>query len=389
MNGRFKFRAWDKPLEKYNITEKQFYGEKVINHLLFLETLKSIPEGFNPTVGRNLWLDGLKSIPKGFNPIVSGDLFLDVLQSIPEGFNPIVGGDLFLDVLQSIPEGFNPIVGGSLWLNGLKSLPEGFNPTVGGDLLLDSLQSIPEGFNPTVGGSLWLNGLQSIPEGFNPTVGGDLRLNGLKSLPEGFNPTVGGDLRLNGLKSLPEGFNPIVGGSLCLYCLKSIPKGFNPMVGESLYYDSFNKCIDIKTPNIEEKLVWKDGKYRVFDGIFCEVLEHKRNVYKVKIRGEISYVVSNGEFYSHGDTIKEAKESLIYKLSNRDCSEYKKWTLDTPITKEQAIKSYRAITGACEFGTRHFVESLDKKLRKLTPRKVIELTKGQYGSCKYKEFFMK
>lgn len=240
-----------------------------------------------------------------------------------------------------------------------------------------------------INGDLCLDCLKSIPKGFNPIVGGCLDLDGLKSLPEVFNPTVGGDLLLDSLQSIPEGFNPIVGVNLWLDGLKSIPVGFNPMVGGRLYYDSFEKLVDINTPNIEEKLVWQDGKYRVFDGIFCEVLEHKRNVYKVKIRDEIGYVVSNGEFYSHGDTIKEAKESLIYKLSNRDCSEYEKWTLDTPITKEQAIKSYRAITGACEFGTRHFVESLDKKLRKLTPRKVIELTKGQYGSCKYKEFFMK
>ena len=260
---------------------------------------------------------------------------------------------------------------------------------INGDLCLDCLKSIPKGFNPIVGGCLDLDGLKSLPKGFNPIVGGSLFLNGLKSLPEGFNIIVGGSLFLNGLKSLPEGFTPIVGWNLWLDGLKLLPEGFNPMVYESLFYDSFDKSIDIKTPNIEEKLVWRDGKYRIFDGIFCEVLEHKRNVYKVKIRGEISYVVSNGEFYSHGETIKKAKESLIYKLSNRDFSEYKKWTLDTPITKEQAIKSYRAITGACEFGTRHFVESLDKKLRKLTPRKVIELTKGQYGSCKYKEFFMK
>ena len=316
-------------IKKYNLTEKQFCGEEVIK----------------------------------------GNLYLNSFKSIPEGFNPIVDGSLFLNGLQSIPEGFNPTVYGSLYLNGLKSLPKGFNPIVGLDL--------------------YLNGLKSLPKGFSPIVGGDLYLNGLKSLPDGFNIIVGGSLFLNGLQSIPEGFNPIVGWNLWLYGLKSLPEGYNPIVGESLCYDSFDKSIYIKTPNIEEKLVWQDGKYRIFDGIFCEVLEHKRNVYKVKIIDKISYVVSNGEFYSHGETIKEAKESLIYKLSNRDCSEYKKWTLDTPITKEQAIKSYRAITGACEFGTRHFVESLDKKPRKLTPRKVIALTAGQYGSDKYREFFIK
>ena len=65
-----------------------------------------------------------------------------------------MGGGLYLSSLTSIPEGFNPTVGGYLDLRSLTSIPEGFNPTVGGGLDLSSLTSIPEGFNPTVGGYL-------------------------------------------------------------------------------------------------------------------------------------------------------------------------------------------------------------------------------------------
>ncbi len=119
-------------------------------------TLNELNKRVEDANGGSLWLDSLKSIPEGFNPTVGGDLLLASLKSIPEGFNPTVGGDLWLDSLKSIPEGFNPTVGGSLELRGLTSIPEGFNPTVGGDLGLDSLKSIPEGFNPTVGGSLGL-----------------------------------------------------------------------------------------------------------------------------------------------------------------------------------------------------------------------------------------
>jgi hypothetical protein len=68
-----------------------------------------------------------------------------------------INGSLYLSSLTSIPEGFNPTVGGYLDLSSLTSIPEGFNPTVGGSLYLSSLTSIPEGFNPTVGGSLYLS----------------------------------------------------------------------------------------------------------------------------------------------------------------------------------------------------------------------------------------
>jgi hypothetical protein len=124
----------DKFCKQHNITKDQFFGKEKISGYLYLRSLTSIPEGFNPTVGGYLYLRSLTSIPEGFNPTVGGDLDLGSLTSIPEGFNPTVGGDLDLGSLTSIPDGFNPTVGGGLYLRSLTSIPEGFNPTVGGDL---------------------------------------------------------------------------------------------------------------------------------------------------------------------------------------------------------------------------------------------------------------
>ena len=80
----------------HNITEAQFKGEEKIGGYLYLESLTSIPEGFNPTVGESLDLRSLTSIPEGFNPTVGGYLYLESLTSIPEGFNPTVGESLNL-----------------------------------------------------------------------------------------------------------------------------------------------------------------------------------------------------------------------------------------------------------------------------------------------------
>ena len=138
---------------------------------------------------------------------------------------------------------------------------------------------------------------------------------------------------------------------------------------------------------------YKDGKKQykaiIADGILSEVIEHKKNVYRVKNHGEteITYLVQDGDVYSHGKTLKEAKESLIYKLSNRDTSQYKDYTLDTKVTKKEAIQMYRAITGACEQGTRMFVEGLSTVPRNLTVKKIIELTEGRYGNDKFRKFF--
>jgi hypothetical protein len=356
-------------LKTYKLTEGQFNGTEKINGNLYLPSLTSIPEGFNPTVG--------------------GYLNLPSLTSIPEGFNPTVGGYLYLPSLTSIPEGFNPTVGVSLDLPSLTSIPEGFNPTVGGSLDLRSLTSIPEGFNPTVGGNLYLPSLTSIPEGFNPTVGGYLNLYSLTSIPEGFNPTVGGNLYLYSLTSIPEGFNPTVGGNLYLYSLTSIPEGFNPTVGGNLNLRSGMKCD--YTPLGNKIISWQNGKYIKVDGIFCEVISHKGNVWKCKSlnKDNVFYVISDGNgVYSHGASIKEAREDLIYKLSdNIDKSKYEGITLDTKFTFKEAIECYRVLTGACSFGTRHFVESNNiSKRKKYTVKSILELTKGQYGYETFKDW---
>jgi len=237
-------------------------------------------------------------------------------------------------------------------------------------LYLSGLTSIPEGFNPTVGGSLYLSGLTSIPEGFNPTVGGSLYLSGLTSIPEGFNPTVGGYLDLSGLTSIPEGFNPTVGGYL------------------DLRYNL--KCNYNKLPE-NHVFSWHGGKYIMADNILTEVISKKGNVYHVKKVGtnKIIYLVTDGNGkWSHGDTLKDAKEDLIFKVSNRTKDDYKSLKLTDSITFEDAITCYRVITGACSFGTKDFVLTrLKNRKEKYTIKEIIELTKNEYGNNTFKNFF--
>ena len=133
--------------------------------------------------------------------------------------------------------------------------------------------------------------------------------------------------------------------------------------------------------------------FALFDGILSVIVTKRENkngskVYKLRIVGkaEISYCIEIDGVFSHGKTIKEARESLLYKISDRDKSVYEKWTLDKIITKRQAIESYRVITGACESGCRHFVESVGKTKRNYTVKEIIELTKCQYGQREYSGF---
>ena len=235
--------------------------------------------------------------------------------------------------------------------------------------------------NGVYNGSLYLghNQLTSVtfPEGM--TIGGSLYLghNQLTSVtfPEGM--TIGGylDLEHNQLTSVtfPEGMT--IGGSLYL--------GHNQLT---------SPVVPPQTKEAPSVLHWKwrDKHYISADGIFQQVVSHRGNVYRVKNIGakDVTYLVTDGNGrWSHGKTLKEAREDLIYKISDRDTSKYEALTLDSVLSKAEAIQCYRVITGACAAGTRGFCETLGKMKSKYSIREIIELTKGQYGHESFTEFF--
>jgi hypothetical protein len=227
---------------------------------------------------------------------------------------------------------------------GIKPIENGLN--------LPSVTELPAGFNPTVGGSLYLRSVTELPAGFNPTVSGDLYLNSVTELPAGFNPTVGGGLNLPSVTELPVGFNPTVGGGLNLDSVTKLPAEFNPTVGGGLYVNG--KYTNDYKSNPNEILSWQNGKYIKADGIFTEVMHKRGNVYKVKRIGDVkeSYLVTNGEFNAHGDTIKSAQYDLNFKM----VAEKLKSEPIKPDT-ELTVMYYRTLTGACDAGCRDWMQS--------------------------------
>ena len=132
----------------------------------------------------------------------------------------------------------------------------------------------------------------------------------------------------------------------------------------------------------------EDGEYIIVDNILSKVLKRKGNVLKVINHSdtEESYIVEQNGYYSHGRTLVEARESLVYKLSTRDLSEFKSLTLESVLSRDEAIRMYMSVTGACVFGTKQFIESRDIK-EEYSIKEIINLTISQYGNEKLKEFF--
>jgi hypothetical protein len=127
-----------------------------------------------------------------------------------------------------------------------------------------------------------------------------------------------------------------------------------------------------------------------------EIISKKGNVYKVINRGDtkksflIEKEIHGKKYYSHGATLREAKENLIFKISDRDLSKWKDLNLKSEISFEDAVMLYRNITGACSEGAKYFVDNnIDKKKDKYLIAELLEITKNQYGYEVFNKFFNK
>ena len=126
------------------------------------------------------------------------------------------------------------------------------------------------------------------------------------------------------------------------------------------------------------------------DGVLTRIVSQRGHVSRVVICGstEVSYLVTDGDAYSHGKTLAEARDGLLFKIGKRDPSEFKAWTLDQVVTKRDAIRAYRTITGACEGGVRSWMEQ-HQTPETISVKGIIDLTTGAYGAEAFKAFFAK
>jgi 16S rRNA U1498 N3-methylase RsmE len=139
-------------------------------------------------------------------------------------------------------------------------------------------------------------------------------------------------------------------------------------------------------------LTWLSGKYLKVDGIFVEVVSQRGHVWHVKKLNsdKIFYLATDGNGkYSHGDTLKDAKDSLIYKIINRDKSRYEKLTINSVLSLSEMIECYRVITGACEFGVKDFIKTTcnNKPKKEYSIKEIIKITQNAFGGNTFDNFF--
>ena len=365
-------------------------------------TISSIPNDL--TVDGNLFLkgDNAKLMPDNLTVLDKLSIWCANIKSLPNNLIVRYGLDFIDSTIENIPN--NTVIGGWLNLSGtaITELPD--NLTIGGTLYLrnSKITSLPN--NLTVGGGIDLSNssIKTIPQNLTVHTFLDLGDTNITSLPD--NLTVGGylDLEYSNIIKIPN--NLTVYGYLCLEGTKIEEVPNDSLIYGCIYYND-NRMVHPSLPLEDydkrqkfrnEPIFWESNgvRYIKVDGILSIIDSHHGNVYRTHQVGydKELYIVTDGENnWAHGETLKEAKLDLIYKISDRYTSAYKNMSLDDVLTFEEAIIAYRTITGACSAGTRDFIEHRLPEPRKKTYTigEIIELTDNEYGSDKFKEFFGK
>jgi hypothetical protein len=201
--------------------------------------------------------------------------------------------------------------------------------------------------------------------------------------------SVGGYLYINAsakFDALKSG-----GGDLSIYASAKFDAPQLESVGGDLY-------IYAKGSLIAGKL-YTGGydKFRVIDNIGCVVLSTKKQgkvtvlmcrhskIKNQKVIGEKFFVAQEGDHNAHGKTIAEATQELAFKSGNRDVSQWKNLPPTTKKTPQEWAVVYRMITGACQYGTKDFMERKGKLKKAYTLDQIIAETRGAYGHEKFRQ----
>jgi hypothetical protein len=235
----------------------------------------------------------------------------------------------------------------------------------------------------TVGG--WLDVRADFQAPVLATVGGSLSVRADFQAP--VLATVGGSLSVSADFQAPV--LATVGGDLDVRADFQAPVLATVGGWLDVSADYKKSWADFVPTKVTWPLVTPDGKFIIADGILQNLVSKKGLTYRVRglTSEKVTYLVTDGAGkFAHGDTLGEARDSLVYKIGDRDKSKFEGMTVETVMPFGEAIEAYRVITGACEAGTKGFVAQVGKK-ESYTIGEIIELTEGRYGHEEFKRFF--
>ena len=236
-----------------------------------------------------------------------------------------------------------------------------------GYVYLSSLTTLPAGTKFENKGYVDLGSLTTLPEGTKFENQGHVYLSSLTTLPAGTKFENQGGVDLGSLTTLPAGTRFENQGQVYLSSLTSEKQNYQGKEITLRHIDGYTMLIE------SEKI--KKGvticKARYFGGVDLDKLKPY-------------YLAKVGNHWAHGKTAKEAIQDATDKaVIDMNQSEV---VDEIKASGKVTLAQYRAITGACREGCRHFLQTIGKPdATELSLEEVKELVKGHYGYDRFIE----
>lgn len=358
-------------------------------------SLEALPEHLTHIHGRlQLSHTNITKLPD--NLTVDDDLVVscnEQLLELPEGLTVVGSLDASYTGITELPKRLS-VDGLTLVHAPIDKLPDDMSFNTGHlDITNTKITKLPD--NLIVGSYLDVSytPLTKLPDGLIVYGSLIMQMTMIDTLPD--NLIVGADLTLSQCRvsELPNGC--VIGGNI--YCRAPLTPPADFKVGLHRMWivcDADDCCVDTVECDPKYQLTdgeYVEGRYLYADGILTPVKSKKTcaqyTIYYGKIPGK--NVVYDGTYYAHCAKIRDGLIDIRYKYAkDRGTNQYRELTLDSVISRDDAIAMYRVITGACQQGTQIFLDSLGDNIKdEYTVAEIIEITSGQYGSDKFKEFF--
>jgi DUF4097 and DUF4098 domain-containing protein YvlB len=323
------------------------------------------------TVGGNVYVSGSAKLEAPALTTVGGNVDVSGSAKLEAPALTTVGG--YVDVSGSAKLEALTTVGGNVYVSGSAKLEAPALTTVGGNVYVSGSAKLEA--LTTVGGYVDVYGSAKLEA--LTTVGGYVDVSGSAKLEAPALTTVGGNVYVSGSAKLEA--LTTVGGYVDVYGSAKLDA---PNLKEKDTPEARAKALAALDSALKER-----GMV-LADGILAHVINERGNVSTIRRIGsdKREFLVRDGEYSAHGATLAEAMADLKYKRTDRDTSQFKAWKPETEVTLDDAILAYRSITGACAAGVRGFCEGRELPER-LTVRRAIDETRGQYGSDEFKRFF--
>jgi len=347
------------------------------------------------TVGGNVYIYSDAKLPK--LETVGGDVSVHLNAKLEAPKLEVVGRYVYVNSDAKLEAPKLEVVGGyvSVHLNAKLEAPK--LEVVGGYVYVNSDAKLEAPKLEVVGGYVYVNSDAKLPKLEN--VGGFVRVHSDAKLEAPKLKTVGGNVRVDSGAKLEAPKLENVGGNVRVHSDAKLEAPKLENVGGNVRVHSDAKLeapTKLRTNELSARKKAKtalDSKLKekalvLVDNILSHLVRKRGNVLVTRRIGsqKIEYIVKDGEFSAHGATLAEARADLKFKIGSRDTSQFKKWNLETKISLEDAILSYRSITGACSSGVRNFCENRDFP-KKLTVKYIIKETEGHFGHSLFKNFF--